>query len=454
MKRTFLSFIIVFLTVPTVFAQDEMETATDAVANMRVGWNLGNTLDSNSGSTTNMWIEQWTSRTPNDYETAWGQPATTRELIHMFKLAGFNAIRVPVTWYPHYGTLNNNGLDWDQSKWTGYTLNAAWMRRVKQIVGYVLDEGMYCILNVHHDTGAESAAWIRADEANYEQYGERFEKLWVAIAKQFKDYDEHLLFEGYNEMLDKHNSWCFASFAAPGNYNAADAKGAYNAINLYAQRFVDAVRSTGGKNTTRNLIVNTYGACDGHGNWNSHLLDPLKNMALPKESVSGHIAFQVHSYWDTNSYSTSMKSEITTLFSNLNTYLIKKNKVPVIMGEWGSSSSELNYNDENQRKKLTDFAKFFVQKAKEKGVTTFYWMGLADRQAISWSELELKDAIIKGYYGEGGYIDAITEVLKDGKEVEIYSIDGKKIGNQNETSPSENLPKGIYIINGKKTLIR
>ena len=81
------------------------ETSWSAVANMRLGWNLGNTLDSNSGDTSSMWIEKWTDRSPTAYETAWGQPVATRELIHMFKEAGFNAIRVPVTWYPHYGNV-------------------------------------------------------------------------------------------------------------------------------------------------------------------------------------------------------------------------------------------------------------------------------------------------------------------------------------------------------------
>ena len=79
----------------------DFETATSAVANMKVGWNLGNTLDSNSGSLDNMWIEAWTQRRPSEYETAWGQPVTTRELLKMMKRAGFNAIRVPVTWWPH-----------------------------------------------------------------------------------------------------------------------------------------------------------------------------------------------------------------------------------------------------------------------------------------------------------------------------------------------------------------
>ena len=207
----------------------EFESATSAVKNMRVGWNLGNTLDANSGSTTNMWIEKYTQRKTSDYEKAWGQPVTTEALIKMFKDAGFNAIRVPVTWYPHMGVVNNE-LNWDIDSWTPTKVDEKWMARVKEIVDYVINNGMYCIINVHHDTGAATTAWIRANTANYNKYKDTFEDLWTQIATEFKDYDEHLLFEGYNEMLDSYGSWCFASFAAPGQYDAESAADSYEAV--------------------------------------------------------------------------------------------------------------------------------------------------------------------------------------------------------------------------------
>ncbi len=260
-----------------VLAQ-EFETATSAVKNMRVGWNLGNTLDANSGSTTNMWIEKYTQRKTSDYEKAWEQPVTTEALIKMFKDAGFNAIRVPVTWYPHMG-VKVNGLNWDLSAWSPTKVDAAWMARVKEIVDYVVKNGMYCIINVHHDTGDATTAWLRASTDNYNKYKDTFEDLWKQIATEFKDYDEHLLFEGYNEILDDYGSWCFASFAAPGQYNANSAADSYKAVNQYAQSFVNAVRATGGNNSYRNLIINSYCASNGSGNWNTHLLEPLKNLA-------------------------------------------------------------------------------------------------------------------------------------------------------------------------------
>ena len=398
------------------------ETAVSAVANMRIGWNLGNTLDTNSGSVDNMWLEKG-SRTVSSYETGWGQPVTTRALIHMFKKAGFNAIRVPVTWYPHYGSvmLDSDG-HWDKSTWSGYGINKLWMARVKEIVDYVIAEGMYCIVNVHHDTGAASTAWLVADVKSYEESQTRFETLWEKIATEFKDYDDHLLFEGYNEMLDPYNSWCFASFATDGQYNSQVANSAYNAINKYAQSFVDVVRKTGGNNARRNLIVTTYGACCGEGSWSNHLTDPMTNMKLPNDAVEGHLIFEVHSYPDISNL-TATKSSVQTMLTRLKNGLVKKG-APVIFGEWGPSGIDADDYTKYQDN-LTAFAEFFVEQAKAAGMGTFYWMGLSDGQDRSvpkWTREYLKDAIVRGYYGKDGYQPLLKgDVNTDGK-VDISDI--------------------------------
>ena len=120
--------------VATTLQAQTFESATEAVSNMRIGWNLGNTLDSNSGRVDNMWIEQWTQRRPQDYETAWGQPVTKPELMALMKNAGFNAIRVPVTWYPHM-EAKFDSFPWDmQSDDFGTQIQAAWMQRVHEVV--------------------------------------------------------------------------------------------------------------------------------------------------------------------------------------------------------------------------------------------------------------------------------------------------------------------------------
>ncbi len=446
-------------------SQEEFETAREAVANMRLGWNLGNTFDSNSGDTLNMWIESNKSRTYVNYETAWGQKVTTYKLFKMFREAGFNAIRVPVTWYPHMEATfksvrgyDDNGV-WRYTPWLpsedpiGTKIQRAWMNRVKAVVNFIINQGMYCILNIHHDTGESNTAWLVADEEVFKQQQARFEAVWKQIAEVFKDYDEHLLFEGYNEMLDKRDSWCYASFKAPNQYNAAEAASAYRAINSYAQSFVNTVRATGGNNATRNLIVSTYGACDGHGSWNTHLQDPLRQMKLPKDSVANHLIFEVHSYPDISNLTTA-KSELLTTLSNMKKNLEAKG-APIIFGEWGASSGNA-YRD--QRENLLSFARYFVQKTKASGFATFYWMGLSDgasRTKPEFNQPDLVDALVKGYYGEGGYVDGIDNSVScdangDGNCSKVYDLLGRPV----KLCHSGPLPKGFYIVDNKKVCVK
>ena len=370
------------------------ESSGDAVLHMGAGWNLGNTLDSHSGSLDHMWIEAWSGRTPKDYETAWGQPQVTRALIHMLKSAGFGAVRIPVTWYPHIGRITLHDTEkWNPADWVGYEVDAAWMARVKEVVDFVIDEGMYCILNVHHDTGASDTAWLVAGEDAFESAKARYQSLWEQIALTFRDYGEKLLFESYNEMLDTLDSWCFASFASPARYDAGIAASAYNGINRYARLFVETVRGTGGNNAMRNLIINTYGACSGDGTWNTHLKDPLIQLQIPE--APGHLAVQIHSYWEADKFD-AQKTDIDRLFSNINYYLQKRLGVPVIIGEWGGGTSE-----DSEANVL--FSSYFSAKAKANGVAAFYWMGLSDgrdRSVPRWSMPRTKDAILQPYVSD------------------------------------------------------
>lgn len=369
------------------------ESAADAVRRMGAGWNLGNSLDAHSGDDSHMWIEAYTARANEAYETAWGQPVTTRALFHMFKEAGFNAIRIPVTWYPHMGTIQlqweNEDWHWNKSAWTGYEVDPVWMARVKEVVDYVIDEGMYCILNVHHDTGAASTAWLVAGEPEFEAAKPRYQALWQQIAETFKDYDARLLFESYNEMLDPYDSWCFASFETPARYDADVAASAYRGINQYAKLFVETVRASGGNNALRNLVINTYGACSGDGTWNSHLTDPLAHLELPE--APGHLAVEVHSYWEADNFD-AQKADIDRLFTNLDQYIVRRLGVPVIIGEWGGG--------EVSDQVASRFAGYFSQKAHDAGIAALMWMGLSsgnDRAVPAWTMPLTKDAILKPY---------------------------------------------------------
>lgn len=357
---------------------DSFEKAPQAVDNMKIGWNLGNTLDAFNDDTMN----KLTS------ETCWSQPKTKAELFPMFKDAGFGAIRVPVTWFNHMDTDGK--------------VDKAWMKRVHEVVDYVINAGLYCILNVHHDTGADSeghTSWLKADMDIYNNVKEKYEYLWQQIATEFRDYDEHLLFEGYNEMLDADNSWSYASSKNTGSYDATAASAAYSAINSYAQSFVNAVRATGGNNAMRNLIVNTYGSCSGEGTWNAHLQDPLQQMQLPTDNVADHLIFEVHAYPGLAGGLSNAKSSINQIMSAVETHLASKG-APVIFGEWGTANYDTDYD--NRHNDMLAFAQYFVEQAKAKGFATFYWMGLSDgthRSVPEFNQADLKDAIYKGYYG-------------------------------------------------------
>lgn len=358
-----------------------IETAKDAVKNMGVGWNLGNTLDANDATKT------W--KTTAEHETCWGQPVTKPELLKMMKEAGFGAIRVPITWYQE--------MDADGK------VNDAWMKRVKEVVDYVIDNGMYCIINVHHDTGADSGnykSWLKASTSSYNTNKAKYEGLWKQIAEQFKDYDQKLLFESYNEMLDEKNTW----------NEPVDKTDGYKAINSYAKSFVTTVRATGGNNKDRNLVVNTYSA--------SSTPDAMQNLDLPEES--NHIIFQIHSYpnWQNKS---NAKKEIDNLISNIKSKLL--DRAPVIVGEYATFTtwpSEIDYYAKDKEVALYAMD-YLIQKTKENGIGTFYWMGMSDgsyRDMPAFHQADLAQTLIKAYYGS---IDGYKYPTADDFEI-VYDI--------------------------------
>ncbi len=409
----------------------EFETATEAVKNMGVGWNLGNTLEANSQTYHDFTKDNYWGQQGLESETCWGQSKAKPELIKMMKDAGFGAIRVPVTWYNH---MDKDGK-----------VNAEWMKRVHEVVDYVINQGLYCIVNVHHDTGADDdsfKSWIKADEANYTQNKARYENLWLHIAEEFKDYDEHLLFESYNEMLDKLNSWCFASFASTSKYDAAVAKSAYNAINSYAQSFVTTVRNTGGNNATRNLVVNTYAACCGNGTWSDHLKEPLSQLTIPTDPAANHLMVQVHDYPNIANGIANVKKEIDDMMAAWNTHILSKG-IPMILGEWGTANVDEGDGKTDydvRRDVMFEFVDYMIAKCKENNVATFYWMGLSDgayRSLPAFNQPDLAERIAKAYHGSdfaGTYptendfnISYLVEYEKDWAELFLY-------GNYNSVS--------------------
>lgn len=336
------------------------ETMAEAVKKMGLGYNFGNTLEAfDTGLANNLANIQ-------TYETRWGQPQITKAQLQFLKDGGFSSVRIPITWVQHIDSQGH--------------VDEAFMERVEQVVNWTQELGLYCIINLHHDAGSGDVAyeWIHCDEANHTANQARFKTLWTEIANRFIDCNEKLIFEGWNEMLDAQNNWGVPSTAA-----------AFRGLNLYAQDFVDAVRSTGGNNLKRNLMIEPYAASNSE--------QALQNLTLPTDPSMGHMAFTVHSYDPYNwinrhgSWNKTCQDEITAMFDRLERYS-KQWGMPCILGEYGTHGegqvSVTKTSTDDLKQAAADQAAQIVALGKEKDIPTFYWMNIfdaSDRNVPQWS---------------------------------------------------------------------
>ena len=325
-------------------------TAAEIVSQMRVGWNLGNTLDALGGGDVGS-------------ETAWGNPVTTKEMIDRVKEAGFNVLRVPVTWGTH--------VDAD------FNIDTAWLDRVQEVVDYGIDNDMFVILNTHHEE------WYMPDNAHAEEDIKHLEKLWTQIAERFKDYDEKLLFEGVNEprLRNTGDEWT-------GNAEAREV------VNRYAETFVRAVRATGGNNAERSLFITPYSA--------SSMSENLRALRVPENA--GNIIVSVHAYlpynFALNTQGTSVyenDGSVNYLMNDIKTIFLDNN-IPVVITEFGA----MNKNNTDDRLRCVED---FLTAAKAINVPCLWWdnnykegegetFGLLDRNGNGWFFPELVDKIM------------------------------------------------------------
>ena len=190
--------------------------ATQLVANMGAGWNLGNALEASANGIPS--------------ETAWGNPVVTQALIDRVKAAGFKTIRIPVSYLGNIGSAPS------------YTVNSAWLNRIKEVVDYAYGRGLYVVINMHGDGyKTVTGSWLICDSSNQTTIRDKYQKVWQQIATRFQSYSEHLILESMNEEFD-------------GQYGNPT-QPCYSNINAYNQIFVDTVRRTGGNNTSRWLLI-------------------------------------------------------------------------------------------------------------------------------------------------------------------------------------------------------
>lgn len=344
-------------------------TALEFTAGIKIGWNLGNTLDATGGSGLSQ-------------ETSWGNPKTTPELMQAVKDAGFNAVRIPTTWEKQ---MDENNI-----------ISEEWMNRVQEVVDYAYNLDMYVILNMHHEE------WHCPYADQEEAISAKLTSAWTQIANRFKDYDERLIFEGMNEPRWKNTEY---------EWNGGNDEGR-TVVNHLNQVFVNAVRATGGNNEYRFLMICPYAA---------NSTEPaLSALEIPDDE---RLIVSVHAYIP---YSFALQNpgsdkwlaskpnctkEIDELAEVLDRLFISKGQA-VIIGECGA----MNRENEEYR---AQWAEYYFGKFRELGIPCFWWdngafysgetFGLFDRHTNEVKYPTMLAAMMRGASGESSSSDGTSQ---------------------------------------------
>lgn len=307
--------------------------ALDWTKEIVMGWNLGNSFECPTS------------------ETDWGNPKTTKEMIHKVKEAGFNGIRIPVRWAPHVTNTQTMNID------------ATWIARVKEVVDWCLAEDMYVIINDHHEEWYDRNPYYNKQAEN----NRKLSAMWTSVATYFRDYGERLMFAGSNEIT--------VNWGAPTTEQQA-------VQNSYNQTFVNAVRATGGKNYYRNLIVQTFACNPYHG---------LSGFTIPQDQVENRLSVEFH-YYDPYQYAGSCeyyywgnaykdKGKIVTndtevtqanLFDRIRKTWASKG-LGIVIGEYGVTNHYTEADKQTQQENMQYYLKTLVGNARQRGFAAFAW---------------------------------------------------------------------------------
>ena len=311
-----------------------------------IGWNMGNHFDAQNNGVSG--------------ETFWGNPKATQATFTKVKAAGFNTVRIPVTWMGHIGEAPE------------YKIDEAWLDRVAEVVGYAEAAGLNAIVNMHHD-GADSKFWLDIKTAAknpdvQKQILEQVGAMWGQIADKFKDKGDFLIFEAFNEIHDGGWGW---------GANRNDGGKQYKCLNEWNQAFVDAVRASGGENADRILGIPAY--C-------TNVDISLESFVMPEDTANDRLMMSVHCY-DPYDYTLAAtknewghtadaskkvagdnEGDLKRVFEKIYVNYISKG-IPVYMGEFGC----VNRATVREQAFQQYYLKYYAKLAKTYGVPSIIW---------------------------------------------------------------------------------
>ena len=360
---------------------ESVMTTAEIAKDMGVGWNLGNSLDSHN--------QGFYSSNIYDYETQWSNPLVTQSLINKVKEKGINTIRIPVTWYQHISTDGS------------YTINPTWMARVKEVVDYAYNNGMYVILNIHHEN------WInRADFASAGASMEtQLRAVWRQIADEFSDYGQRLIFEGMNEPR--------AEGSGDLEWNGNEA--CYNVVNQLNQAFVETVRAVDSPyQKTRMLMVPDY-AASRESSIYSYLTIPksANSIDADNDGDDDYVAVSLHAYspfqfamgdGDHSNYSEAYEAELESMFSGMQSQFLQEG-VQIILGEFSAS----NYGYDSAR---LAWAESYMKNATEYGIPCVLWDNNVESNNGGEAHGYINRATEEWYYSGGLVVDKLISARK------------------------------------------
>ncbi|MGA1977913.1 MAG: cellulase family glycosylhydrolase [Bacteroidales bacterium] len=346
------------------------ETAVDIAKNIKIGWNVVNTLEAIGG------------------ETAWGNPLITNDLIKLVKQSGFNAVRLPCSWNQY-------------ANQTTAQIQTSWLERVKTVIQYCINNNLYVILNIHWDGG-----WLENNCTTSMQkaVNAKQKAFWEQIATYMRDFDDRLLFASANE---------------PDAEDAVQ----MDVLLSYHQTFINAVRSTGGKNAYRILVV--QGPKADIETTNSLMTQ------LPSDSTLNRMMVEVHYYtpwnfcgmtedetwgnqffyWGRNYHSTTdlahnptwgEEDAVNNYFSLMKKQFVDKG-IPVVLGEFGAilRSSLPGDTLKLHLASRAYFFKYVAMQANADGLLPFIWdNNIFNRSTNTVSDQLSLDSLMVGAFGQ------------------------------------------------------
>ena len=317
-------------------------SAEEYAKEMGIGENLGNTFEAYWSSTGNKTSGASTigQDVPLEYEKCWGAVMTTEDCIDGMENAGFSTVRIPVYWG---NMMEDDGTD---------TVDSDYIARVQEVVDWVLDDGMYAVINIHHYD-----EYLIKNKPR-EEAEAAAKAVWEQVAEYFKDYSDYLIFEGYNENLGSHR-----------DEDSMTEEEIYSYVNEMNQIFVDTVRATGGNNSQRLLIASGY--------WTNIDKTSDERFHMPEDSAKDKLMVSVHyidnaMYWTNNiggpqweEYSKGQCEELKAAFTDKG--------IPVFVGECTSIYEPDRFSSSAEITESSEALRYMMDMAADYGFVPVLW---------------------------------------------------------------------------------